>query len=183
MVSVDAGILSLLLHPKAKPPNDPSTGKPVEKAHERIEQLIDYLDSEKERIIIPAPALSEFLVLAGADGPQYLSEIALQSHIYIQPFDQLAAIELAAIELLARKKGNKRHPLPAVVPWQKVKLDRQIVAISKLHQCKAIYSDDGDVRSIAEDIGIKVISTWELDLPKSKTPLLDESGPPINLGG
>jgi predicted nucleic acid-binding protein len=181
MVSVDAGVLSLLLYPGAKPPADPSTKKPVEKAHERVEQLIDDLDAAKERIIIPAPALSEFLVLAGNDGPQYLSEIALQSHLYIQPFDQMAAIELAAMELLSRKKGGKRHPLPVTIPWQKVKFDRQIVAISKLHQCKAIYSDDGDVRRIAEDVGIKTISTWELNLPKSKTPLLDESGTPITI--
>jgi hypothetical protein len=181
MVSVDTGMLSLLLYPGAKPPSDPATGKPVDKAQERVEQLIDDLERAKERIIIPAPALSEFLVLAGQDGPQYLSEISLLSNIYIQPFDQMAAIELAAMELLARKKGNKRHPLPTTVPWQKVKLDRQIVAITKLHQCKTIYSDDAGVRAIAEDIGIKTISTWELAPAQSKTPLLDESGPPLPL--
>ena len=91
MVSVDAGVLSLLLFPGARPPDDPSTKKPVEKAHERVEQLIDDLVAAKERIIIPSPALSEFLVLAGDDGPQYLSEIALMSHVYIEPFDQMAA--------------------------------------------------------------------------------------------
>jgi predicted nucleic acid-binding protein len=181
MVSVDAGILSLLLHPTARPPLDPTTGKPLVKAQERIEQLIDDLESAKERVIIPAPALSEFLVLAGASGPQYLSEIALQSNLYIQPFDQRAAVELAAMELGARTKGHKRHPAPTTTPWQKVKLDRQIVAISKLHGARYLYSDDGDVRSIAEDVGIKVISSWELSAPKSKTPLLDESGPPINI--
>ena len=179
MVSVDAGILSLFLHPTAKPPNDPGTKKPVDKAHERVEQLIDDLDKAKERIIIPTPALSEFLVLAGASGPQYLSELSLLSNIYIQPFDQMAAIELAAIELAARAKGTKRHPLPSTVSWQKVKFDRQIVAISKLHQCRTIYSDDGDVRSIANDLGIKTISSWELSLPQSTTPLLDNSGPTI----
>jgi predicted nucleic acid-binding protein len=179
MVSVDASVLSLLLFPGAKPPDDPNTKKPVEKARERVEQLIDDLDMAKERIIIPAPALSEFLVLAGDDGPQYLSEIALLSHLSIQPFDQMAAIELAAMELLARKKGNKRHPLPPTTAWQKVKLDRQIVAISKLHQVKTIYSDDKDVRNIADEVGIKTVSTWELNLPKSKTPLLDDSGAPI----
>jgi predicted nucleic acid-binding protein len=181
MVSVDAGVLSLLLHPGAKAPDDPSTGKPVEKAQQRVEQLIDDLDAAKERIIIPAPALSEFLILAATDGPQYLSEIANLSHVYVEPFDQMAAVELAAIELLAKKKGHKRHPLPITVPWQKVKFDRQIVAITKLHQCKAIYSDDSDIRGIAEDLGIRTISTWELRLPKSKTPLLDESGAPIKV--
>jgi predicted nucleic acid-binding protein len=182
MVSFDAGELALLLFPGAKAPDDPKTKKPVEKAQERVEQLIDDLDAAKERIIIPAPALSEFLVLTGPDGPQYLSELSLLSHVYVQPFDQMAAIELAAMELLARKKGGgKRHPAAPTTPWQKVKFDRQIVAISKLHNCKTIYSDDGDVRKIAADVGIKTISTWELPLPQSKTPLLDESGPSIKV--
>lgn len=142
--------------------------------------LIDDLDSAKERIIIPAPALSEFLVLAGSDGPKYLAELSLLSHVYVLPFDQMAAVELAAIELLARGKGHKRHPLPSTTPWQKVKLDRQIVAISKLHHVTTIYSDDQDVRNIADDLGIKTIATWELPLPMSKTPLLDDSGPGID---
>ncbi|WP_263352546.1 type II toxin-antitoxin system VapC family toxin [Acidicapsa acidisoli] len=181
MVSIDTSILSLLLHPSAKPPIDPATNKPLEKAHERVDQLVDDLDSAKERIIIPAPALSEFLVIADAAGPQYLAEISNLSHVYIEPFDQLAAIELAAMELLARKTGNKRHPLPPDVPWQKVKFDRQIVAIAKRIGCRAIYSDDEHVRRIAEDIGMKVTSSWELPFPQSKTPLLDASGNPIIL--
>jgi predicted nucleic acid-binding protein len=180
MVSIDAGFLGLMLYPTAKPPDDPATKKPTVKAKERIEQLLEDLDSKHERVIIPAPALSEFLVLAGKDGGLYLSEIALQPSFYIQPFDQMAAIELAAMELLARSKGHKRTPVPVTVPWQKVKFDRQIVAISKLHQAHTIYSDDEDVRQIAEDNGIKGIPCWELYLPKSKTPLLDDSGPPIS---
>jgi hypothetical protein len=173
MVSIDTTILSLLLHPTAKPPNDPGTQKPLERAQERIEQLVDDLDAANERIILPSPALAEFLVFADTAGPQYLSELSNLSHVYIEPFDQLAAIELAAMELLARKSGSKRHPLPPDVPWQKVKFDRQIVAISKFHGCKTIYSDDAQVRAIAEDVGIKVVSSWELPLPPSKAPLFD----------
>lgn len=181
MVAVDTGILSLMLHPAANPPNDPATKKPVDRSHERIEQLLEDLDTAKERIIIPAPALSEFLVLAGDDGPAYLNELALRSNIYVQPFDQRAAIELAAMELAARGKGNKRHPVVALTAWQKVKLDRQIVAIAKLHKVHTLYSDDRDVKSIAEDAGIKVISTWDLTLPKSKTPLLDDNDGPLDI--
>jgi hypothetical protein len=181
MVSVDAGILSLLLHPMAKPPDDPATKKPVEKAQERIEQLIQDLDTAKERIIIPAPALSEFLVLAGPDGPRYLNELSLDPNIYVQPFDERAAIELAAMELAARAHGQKRHPLPPTTAWQKVKIDRQIVAISKLYAVRTIYSDDGDVRSIAADNSIKTLSTWDLPLPKSRTPLLDDKGSPLDI--
>lgn len=181
MVAVDAGILSLMLHPAARPPNDPATQKPVEKAHERIEHLLEEIDAAKERIIIPAPALSEFLVLAGNDAPAYLNELALQSNIYVQPFDQRAAIELAAMELAARGKGHKRHPVALGTAWQKVKFDRQIVAIAKLHKVRTLYSDDGDVKIIAEDIGIKVVSTWDLSVPKSKTPLLDDKGGSLDI--
>jgi predicted nucleic acid-binding protein len=181
MVAVDAGILSLMLHPTAKPPNDPATQKPVEKAHERIEQLLEDMDAAKERIIVPAPALSEFLVLAGNDAPAYLNELALLSNIYVLPFDQRAAIELAAMELGAREKGHKRHPASVSTAWQKVKFDRQIVAIAKLQKAHTLYSDDGDVKSIAEDVGIKVVSTWNLSLPKSKTPLLDDKGGPLDI--
>ena len=117
--------------------------------------------------------LSEFLVLAGSNAPQYLNELNLLSHVYIQPFDQLAAVELAALELNKRNAGQKRHPLGTGAPWQKVKFDRQIVAISKVYKATTIYTDDGDVRAVAEDVGIKVVSTWELPLPASKTPLFD----------
>lgn len=175
MVSIDAGFLGLLLHPNAKAPEDPTTNKPTAKAKERIEQLVEDLDSQRERIIIPAPALSEFLVLAGTDGPQFLTEIALQANFYVQPFDQLAAVELAGMELLARGKGHKRTPLPIITAWQKVKFDRQIIAIAKLHKVHTIYSDDGDVRELAEDVGIKGVAIWELPLPASNTPLLDDS--------
>jgi hypothetical protein len=53
---IDNTVLAILLHPKAKPPNDPKTGLPLTKSQERIEQLITDLDAEDERIIIPTPA-------------------------------------------------------------------------------------------------------------------------------
>ncbi len=43
MVVFDSSILLLLIHPDAKPPNDPSTGKPLEHAKQRIEYLIKTL--------------------------------------------------------------------------------------------------------------------------------------------
>ena len=124
-------------------------------------------------MVVPTPALAEFLVLAGNDGPQYLSELMNQPGFYIRPFDQMAAIELAAMELLARTKGGKKHPAPPDTPWQKVKFDRQIVAIARVHKATTIYSDDQHVKAIAEDVGIKVIPCWELPLPVSEPTLFD----------
>jgi hypothetical protein len=181
MVSVDATFLSLMLHPDAKPPNDPATGQPTNRVRDRIEKLLEDLDTARERVIVPTPALCEFLVLAGEDAPQYLSELGNLSNFYVKPFDQMAAIELAAVEVLARRSGSKRFPGTSEFPWQKVKFDRQIVAIAKINGAHTIYSDDGGIRTFAEDVGIKVVSCWELDLPASKTPLLDNPAPPIEL--
>ena len=181
MVSFDAGFLSLVLHPNAKPPFDPTTKQLTAKVPERVDALLESLDAARERVIIATPALAEFLVLAGPQAAQYLNDLNNFANFYIRPFDLMAAVEVASLELSARKSGSKRSPATTDAPWQKVKVDRQIVAIAKLHQAHTIYSDDSDVRSIAEDLGIKVISCWELDVPPSKTPLLEASGKPFDL--
>lgn len=68
MVAIDNTFFSLMLYPGAKPRYHPSSKKPVERIGDRIEKLLEDLDSESERIILPTPVLSEFLILAGRDG-------------------------------------------------------------------------------------------------------------------
>jgi predicted nucleic acid-binding protein len=172
MVAIDNTTLALLLHPKAKPPNDPATKLPLKKAQERIEQLVTDLDADGERIVIPTPVLSEFMILAGKEGPLYLEKIQAAKTLLVRPFDERAAVELAAMELADRAKAGKKAGTDA--PYQKVKFDRQIVAVAKVNGAHTIYSDDGDVRKFAIKAGLKVVSTWELPLPPSKTPLFDD---------
>ena len=62
MVAFDAGMLSLVIFPNAGIPVDPKTGKTTERAKERVEALIDELESDGDTILIPAPALCEALV-------------------------------------------------------------------------------------------------------------------------
>ena len=166
MVGIDATTLSLILHPSARPPKDPKTQKPVERVEDRIEKLLEDLDADSERIIVPTPALCEFLVLAGKEGPEYLDKIRGMKTFLVKPFDEMAAIELAAIEYESRSGGSKKGTSTA--PWTKVKFDRQIVAIAKVNECKRLYSDDGDVINFGEKAGLEVISTWKLPLPLAK---------------
>ena len=166
MVAVDATFLSLMLHPKARPPFDPNTKKSIERLADRIEKFLEDIDSEGERIIVPTPALCEFLVLAGSEGPAYLDKLTNLRPILVKPFDELAAIELAAIEVEARKLGKKRGAVSQ--PWTKVKFDRQIVAIAKVNSATRLYSDDEDVRTFARRVGLEVTSAWELPLPPAK---------------
>jgi len=167
MVVFDNSIFCLTLHPDAKPRSG------VDRVRDRIEHLLNTLRDNRETIIIPAPVLSEFLVFAGSDAPAYLLKIRDSSTLRIEPFDERAAIELADREITARSKGNKRGAATAS-DWQKVKFDRQIVAIALVHGASAIYSDDPDIVAHGKDCGIPVITLADLPLPPSRQMTIEE---------
>jgi hypothetical protein len=61
----DTGFLLVLFDPKARVPRDKSTGKPVvDRAQDRIAHLVQVMSERRDKIIIPAPALAEFMFLA-----------------------------------------------------------------------------------------------------------------------
>jgi PIN domain len=166
MVAFDNSIFCIAVHPDAK------SRSGVDRGRERVEYLLERLNKEDERIIIPTPAFSEFLVLGKNEGPLYLAKIRDMSIFRLEPFDDRAAIELADIEIAIRAKGDKRGSVPEA-DWQKVKFDRQIVAIAKAHGARCIYSDDPHIERHGEDCGLKVIPLSELPLPPAVQVLLD----------
>lgn len=170
IVAFDADVLSLALNPALDAPLDPDTNQPVLRAVERLEYLIADLEKSRTRVIIPAPALSEFLVIADESGPDYLSEIDKKSTFSIESFDARAAVEAAASTRKAIAKGDKKSGARGT--WQAVKTDRQIVAIAKTRGVTRIYSNDSDIANIAADCNIEVIAIWQLPLPPSEQPNL-----------
>src|SRR5260370_5181127 len=149
MIAIDNTFLSLLLRPDAKPPQDPATKRPVDHVPARIKYFLENLEVSAEIMIIPTPALSEFLLLADKAGPSYLSLISANRLFKIEGFDERAAIELAAMNLklmrAARgtsKRAAKRQRADQEGTWAKISFDRQIVAIAKVKNADAIYSDD-----------------------------------------
>ena len=163
MVVIDATNLLLFLRPDT-PVSAGSDGMPIEKPKERIEYLVHTLEKSRNKIILPTPALSEALVRAGAEATQRIVESLQKYSVFrIEPFDTRAAIEVAAMSRNALKGGNKRGQSDAT--WAKVKYDRQIVAIAKVAGATAIYSDDGDMATLAKKDGIKVILLKDLPLP------------------
>lgn len=163
MVVFDATILILWFAKNAKPPVDPATSLPVTLVKERIAYLIDSLSKAKTRIIVPTPAFSELMVHAEKAGPEWSTTISRSSYFKVADFDQLAAIEVAAVIRDARIAGEKRSGSEAT--WAKVKFDRMIVAIAKVQRATTIYSDDSDIRRHGQASGLDVIGTAELPLP------------------
>jgi predicted nucleic acid-binding protein len=169
MIVIDNTLLSLLLHPKARPPQDPTTGSPVDRLEDRLELLLQDWEEDNETILIPTPVLSEFLILADKDGPAYLSDIDANPHFIVAAFDQKAAVELAVMNLAVLSKSKpKNRRGDAEGTWAKIVFDRQIVAIAKSNGASVIYSDDNGLEKFAKQQLISVVKTWEIPLPPAK---------------
>ena len=140
MAVFDATALLLFLEPEARAPIDPRTNTPVTDAKQRFDFLIARLEARRETIVIPTPALSEVLVHAGDAGPQYLEILNGTRCFRVVPFDQRAAVELAAMTRDAIGAGDLRAGTEAT--RAKLKFDRQIIAITRTEGQTTIYSDD-----------------------------------------
>lgn len=167
MIALDATAFALLVNPDALPPTDPGTGRSVERARDRFAYLQSEVERKSETILIPAPALAEVLVGLGDAAPDVLDRITRSARFKIAEFDTMAAVELAAMTREAVRAGDKRAGSSS--PWQKVKIDRQIIAIARVRGAERIYSDDSGVGAFAATIGLLVVRSWEMPLPPSET--------------
>jgi hypothetical protein len=107
MVVFDATILLLLLRPNVGCPVD-SCGNPIAAIQERLDYLVERLEKQRTRIIVPTPVLSEVLVRAGAAGPDILDKLTRSTVFKIEPFDTKAAVEAALMTKSAIDGGNKK---------------------------------------------------------------------------
>lgn len=130
----------------------------------RLDDLVQGLSKSRTKILIPAPALSEFLARAGKARDQYFQTLSQSSQFKVAPFGNRAAMECALLIDAALTGGDKRNNSKT---WAKAKFDWQIVAIAKCESATAIYSEDGDLARIAERIKLKTVKIDDLPLPDS----------------
>ncbi len=164
-VVFDATFLLPLFSSDVHGPIDPATKKPLESIKERLDHLVDVLEKNGTKIIIPTPALSELLVRAGNAGVGYLDRLRQARSFKVEPFDERAALEVALairknIDQMGRKRGAQ-----AAATWAKVKFDLQIVAIAKVNGATVLYSDDEKLRAFAAQVKLTVVRLRELELP------------------
>ena len=148
MIVFDASVLLLLLNPESPAPKDAATGQPVARCKDRIEYFVAQLTKQREKIIIPTPALSESLIKAGEAAPQYLDIMRNSRFFQISPFGTTAAVEAAELmrQRIARLGTLKGDALDSRA---KVKFDHQIVAIARVTRATTIYTDDDGLQKLA----------------------------------
>jgi len=171
--AIDASILIYIFDEDAPAPTSTTTGKPVPFCRERVEHLIETLQRDKVKIIVPTPALAEALVRAQEGAPERLRLLGSNKHIRIAPFDQKAAVEYAAVQAGRIASGQR----PLGTPRAKAKFDEQIIAIAAAENATVIYSDDADIKKGAGS-RFRVVGIEELPLPpENEQPTLFDQKP------
>ena len=130
-----------------------------------LKGLLEDIDRTNGQLIIPVQAVGEYISGADQAGQEVLAKLLGNRRIKVANFDHVAAVECAMMDKAAIASGNKRAPLTREVSWQKVKVDRQIVAIARVLKVNRIISSDGDIPKIATAVGMPCIAVEELPLP------------------
>ena len=178
MIVFDASVLLLLLNSETPPPKDAATGRPVARCKDRIEYFVAQLTKQREKIIIPTPALSESLIKAGEAAPQYLDIMRNSRFFQISPFGTTAAVEAAE---LMRQRIAKFGTLKgdALDSRAKVKFDLQLVAIARVTRATTIFTDDDGLQKLAISLGLNAKGAASLPLPpEDPQAALDFTAPP-----
>lgn len=129
----------------------------------RLDHLIKQIDKNKTKLVIPMPSLAEFLVKADSASVQAVNILEKQRYIVMADFNRASAFEIALIDAACLYKGDKKDSSEEA--WQKVKFDRQIVAIAKSNAAQLIITRDKGVQKCATRIGMDWIEISSLEMP------------------
>jgi len=164
-VAFDNTMLSILLNPNGKVPLDADTGLEIPEAKARAESVVQLIQKVRRKIILPAPACAELLTAIGPDAQQYINVVGRSRVFEIGNFDARCAAELA---LLNRDTFKAHDDRDKSEPYQKRKVDRQIIAICKVYGVTEIYTDDRGLANRARMCGITPIGIGEVPIPDSR---------------
>ena len=162
IVAFDNTMLSLILNPNGSPPIDTASGKPLHEIKSRTDSVIQKIKTGRGKIILPAPALAEIMTVIGSRSQEYIDKIEQGRIFEIGNFDARCAVELAELNRSVFSATDRKSKN---VPYQKIKVDRQIIAICKVNGVTEIYSDDKSLATWARMCKIKTIRSEDIPLP------------------
>lgn len=159
IICVDTNVLIWGVRKEAKP----------EQQHmlHRVQVLLDDLKKRDARIIVPAPAMQEFLI--GCSSATRMAQLkALNQHFIVVPFDARCA------DIAARIAGARSDMTDLFVSNDRVhkvflKFDLQIAACAVAHRAETFYTHD--VKGFK-----KILENWKVkvhDIPEPQLSLFD----------
>lgn len=131
----------------------------------RLENLLDVVSRASGSIVIPMPSFAEFLVRTDDATTQWMEALERKKAVVLAPLDKRAAYECSLIDRRAIQAGNKKAGLKE--HWQKIKIDRQVVAIARANGATRLISDDASVRATGLLAGLEAFRLDELALPQA----------------
>jgi predicted nucleic acid-binding protein len=163
----DAGFIYILFDDRARVPRDAKGKLVVDRAQDRVDFLVQTISERKDKIILPSPALTEFMLLSVDRYRDYLAIIRRKAVFEIAGYDEPEAIEL--VEHWQQFGDGNKLKRGAAETYAKLKYDRQIAAIAKTRRVECIYSTDSDLEKYADQLNIKFCNLIHLPLPPFKT--------------
>lgn len=145
----------------------------------RLELMLDVISKAGGKVIIPTPCLAEFLVATDEATADWLQTLERKRSVVIAPFDRRAAFECALLDRAAIGKGDKKGG--RTEPWQKIKIDRQIVGVARANNSSTLITDDEGLRTTALAVGLSVQRLRDLDVPESARQTNLELVPPDDI--
>jgi predicted nucleic acid-binding protein len=131
----------------------------------RLDFLFEQVSAAGGTLVLPTPSLAEFLVGTDEATGDFLTALERRRAFRIAPFDRRAAFECALLDKAAIGKGDKKGG--RTDNWQRIKVDRQIVAVARAQNATVMVSNDEKLRGTAKNAGMIAMSIQELDLPAS----------------
>lgn len=129
----------------------------------RLTHFLERAAKARSLVIVPMPAFAEYLVRVDQAGLASLEQLERKRYVYLAPFDRAAAFECAQMDAAAIGRGDKKDG--AGDAWQKIKIDRQIVAIAKARGAQLLVSADQGLHGNAARIGMRCCTIQDLPLP------------------
>lgn len=159
-IVIDTNILvQIMQNGSATDLYDPETGEVIQNAFERAEALVEWIDSIKGVVVLPAPVIAEYLL--GIDRGHFQLHLDMLNGfkcIEISPFDQLAAIECAMLV-----SNQELKQLDPDAKMAKLKFDRQILAVALASGAKEIWTHDKQLFKRSRAVGLPAKSLASID--------------------
>ncbi|WP_027008591.1 nucleic acid-binding protein [Conchiformibius kuhniae] len=142
--------------------------------HHKMQYLFDEQKRAKKTFGIPAPALAEFLI--GEPNPakrqEFLSLFSGKSKVYqILDFDMKSSVMCTMISDIMNNRPNECSKEPR----QKVKVDRQILAIAISNKAKLIISNDKGLLNAARYLAEQQFKIQAVDVSEITVPVETQS--------